>query len=211
MRIIPESVFARKTVWWKSNKRIKTSLGGIKVTKNWIKYRGTFRTETDTKPAALGIQLWADEKLVKRDGWHPGQFLLIDNVSVKERSAAFTAKQEPAGKIEAVPVLFAPSKNNNFGENIPFEIACDKDKITITTTLPPSTPKKSVKENGRDVWADDVVEVFFGPPKKADRVFSQFVLASGGGRYMGNGQRELKNYDRWNGKVSGRIFTFEIP
>ena len=109
-----------------------------------------------------------------------------------------------------VPVLFAPSNDNYFGDDIAFEIKVDDEKIVVTTTLPDSEPKQRVAANGSGIWADDVVEVFFGPASN-DRVLSQFVLASGGGRYMGNGQRELENYDAWQGKVSERSFTFEIP
>jgi len=203
-------LFHNEDPWWKSNQRITTSLSSVKVAEEWTKYSGTFRTGSDTKRAAFSLQLWANKVLLERNSWKQGQFLLIDNISVRERSELFETESPLDKKIDPIPVLLAPTTDTYFGERFPFAIDYDHEKITVCTTLPPSETKKSVSVNGKSVWADTVVEVFFGPATE-DRVLSQFVLASGGGRYMGNGMHELENYDDWTGKVSGQTYTFEIP
>lgn len=204
-------IFYDEGYWQKNSKVIKSSLGGVKLTGEWIRYEGTFRTDANTKRVALVITLWGDAKQQKNFSWEPGQFLLIDNISLKEKSLPLEVNNEvKLGTVEPVPVLFASSLANQLEGGVPFSIKRGKEMIAVTVELPPGTPKTVIKANGTEIWKDDVAELFFGP-LKPDRVLSQFCIASGGGRYMGNGQIELKSYDSWIGKVEGRTFTFEIP
>ena len=89
-------------------------------------------------------------------------------------------------KAKPVPA-FLTGTANTFGDGIPFEVRSEKGNAVVTVTLPGSKPKRKVVENGSQVWEDDVVEVFFS----RNGIFRQFVLASGGGRYSGDGQKEL--------------------
>lgn len=202
------SLFYDEGDWQENLKIIQSSLGSAKLTGEWTRYEGTFLTDANTKRAALFITLWGDAKQQKDFSWEPGQFLLIDNISLKEKSSPLAIGAET--KLELVPVLFAPSLANKLEGELPFSIKLGKEMIAVTVELPLGTPKTVVKTNGIEIWKDDVAELFFGP-LKSDRVLSQFCIASGGGRYMGNGQIELKNYDSWIGKVEDRTFTFKIP
>ena len=200
-------LFHNDDAWWKpgSSKRVKTTLDSFRVTPEWTRFKGSFRTADNTVRAALIIQLWANEKLAEK--WNPGQYLLVDNLSVKERKQSMTVGAEVrAENAEPVPA-FLTGTANTFGDGIPFEVRSEKGNAVVTVTLPDSKPKRKVAENGSQVWEDDVVEVFF----VRNGIFRQFVLASGGGRYSGDGQKELRNYADWKGTVSNRKFVFEIP
>jgi hypothetical protein len=59
----------------------------------------------------------------------------------------------------------------------------------------------AVSGEGQNVWKDDVIEIFFDPVI-ADRNLSQFVVAAGGGRWMGfGGSSDVKRYGEWEAKV----------
>lgn len=59
----------------------------------------------------------------------------------------------------------------------------------------------AVTGEGQNVWKDDVIEIFFDPVI-ADRNLSQFVVAAGGGRWMGfGGSSDVKHYGEWEAKV----------
>lgn len=74
--------------------------------------------------------------------------------------------------------------------------------------------KASVSENGLGIWKDDVIEVFFAPAFESS--FLQFAVCAGGGRYIGDGNKELDSlYDRWEAEVGkGKDYwtlEFKIP
>ncbi len=59
-----------------------------------------------------------------------------------------------------------------------------------------------VTGEGQNVWKDDVIEIFF-EPVASDRNLSQFVVAAGGGRWMGfGGNTDVKRYGEWEAKVN---------
>ena len=131
---------------WKpgASKRVKTTLGNFRTPAEWTKFRGTFRTGSDTIRAALVLQFWAKGESVKK--WKPGQYLLVDNISIKERKTVVT---EPAAETSteapqdaaAVPAFLAGTPNT-FGQNIPFEVRSEGGNAVVTATLPDSTPKR---------------------------------------------------------------------
>ena len=73
---------------WKpgASKRIKTTLNGFQTPAEWTQFKGSFRTEKNTIRAVLILQLWANEERAKN--WHPGQYLLLDKVSIREQKTA---------------------------------------------------------------------------------------------------------------------------
>jgi len=148
---------------WKSgaSKRVKTTLGNFRTPAEWTKFRGTFRTGSDTVRAALVLQFWANREMAKK--WKPGQYLLVDNVSIKERKAVVTEPAAGAPQNAAAVPAFLAGDPNTFGQDIPFEVRSEDGNAVVTATLPDSTPKKTVAANGSGIWADDVVEVFFLP------------------------------------------------
>lgn len=78
-------------------------------------------------------------------------------------------------------------------DNLYLGIRClEPDAITAKQT-----------ENNKDIWRDDVIEVFFGAVSD-DRQLSQFVICAGGGRFMGYGNESKLplDYAAWEGRTS---------
>ncbi len=69
--------------YYKDRSSIKTSVGAVKVMKDWVKYSGTFKTTGKAKRAALHIQIWGNEKNMP---YKEGDFLLLDKLSIEEQS-----------------------------------------------------------------------------------------------------------------------------
>lgn len=68
---------------WHDMKTIKTTVGNIKVMKDWTIYKGTFKTTSKAQRAALGLQMWWSTQ------WGPqkfkvGDYILFDNVKIEE-------------------------------------------------------------------------------------------------------------------------------
>ena len=86
-----------------------------------------------------------------------------------------------------------------------FKVIAGKEALFITVNNMESQPDKlkaKLRHNGAAIWQDDLVEIFFGPVA-GDRKFSQFAVSAGGGRYFGDGNRELTgSYDQWSASVS---------
>lgn len=195
-------------------KRTYTQYRRIKPQGEWTRYNWQFRTDSRTKRLAIVVSMFASGKSLA--AWKDGDYVLLDNISIKA-SGDVIKKDDPKGDktsaavpVKPVPVAFAPSKKNFLQNNIPFVIERDSEAVTVTVTLPPGKSKKLVSENGSRVWQDDVAELFFGPVKN-DRILSQFVVASGGGRCSTDGGRGSFDLDSWQGTVKDRGITFRIP
>ncbi|MFA7232110.1 MAG: sugar-binding protein, partial [Victivallaceae bacterium] len=61
--------------------------------------------------------------------------------------------------------------------------------------------KAAVDGTGKNIWQDDVVEIFFAPVVD-DRVLTQLVVSAGGGRWMGLGSAQVERYGEWDAKVA---------
>ncbi len=214
-------------IWTKSRKTFATSLGGFAVNSEWTRLEGTFRTGPDAERVALGIQLWSDSKQVSDFKWKEGQYILIDNLIVKERpnmalgapaaGAAPKAAVADWRKYECLPFKTDSFISANDGKPSPLKCAADVsvagDAVRIVVECTAETPIKANVKEDRDIWRDDVVEIFFGPTAAADRTLSQFVLAAGGGRYCGRGGISVATLDAWkavptvNGNSWKAVFT----
>lgn len=71
--------------YYKDRKNLKTSIGRVKVQKEWTVYTGTFKTIKGAKRAALFIQLW-DESQGGKIATSEKDYLLIDKITIKEKS-----------------------------------------------------------------------------------------------------------------------------
>ena len=195
-------------------KRTYTQFRRVKPQAEWSRFNWTFRTDSRTKRLAIVVSMYASGKSVAE--WKVGDHVLVDNISIKESKSVIKNDEKKVDKTSAavpetpVPVVFAPSKKNSLQHNIPFIIERDSEAVTVIVTLPPGKSKKLITENGSKVWQDDVAELFFGPVKN-DRILSQFVVASGGGRCSTDGSRGSFDLDSWQGTVKDRVITFRIP
>lgn len=216
-----------KSIWDKSRKEEKTSLGGFTVGKDWTRYSGTFKTGPDAERAALTISLWGDSGQEANFVWEEGMYLLVDNVSVTRKKQVGAAGQQltPPVPQNIRDVVLTPGEVEGFinvktgakaDQGTSFALSNDGNAMVLTVKCKSTGPvKATVKENGTKIWADDVVEVFFGPSPKNDRILSQFVLGAGGGRYMGDGNSVLTAFDTWTATSQitddGWIATYRIP
>jgi hypothetical protein len=86
-----------KMTYWPEGKKLwygktsKTTVTGVKVTGDWQTITGSFTTPADALNAALSLSIWENSR------WAPlkskaGDYLLFDNISIKERKTAEVAK-----------------------------------------------------------------------------------------------------------------------
>ncbi len=213
-----------QSLWGKSRKDIVTSLGAFPVNGEWTRLEGTFRTGADAERVALGIQLWGDSAQENDFPWKEGQFILLDNLTVKEThrvadsGSAKSAIAETWRRYESLPLSMDSFLDANDGKPSPLtckaRMRVEGDAIRLLVECEADTPIKANVKEDHDIWRDDVVEVFFGPTAAADRTYSQFVLAAGGGRYNGHGDAACE-LGSWKGvpSVNGNSWKadFTIP
>ena len=199
----------------------KTAQGEVN---SWTRVKGSFKVPADSRFAVLEIKLWADSSRQNHIP-EPGSYFMVDNIEIKARKNLITAAA--ADNIPAAaarPALTVPwngkaafncKKPKISGIELPLQISDDDRNITIAATFPAAGKTcVPVKNNGKNLWnTDDVLDIFFAPVKN-DRAYSQFALASGGGRYQATGNQPV-DYARWSGKVTSqnhqRNFTVTIP
>ena len=222
---VKAALFHNDKAWYQNVKYINTSLGSFKPSGEWKRFEGTFLTGKDTKRASLVFQFWGNSRQQKNFTWKKGQSFFLDNVSLIENPAIGTGSvsaEEEADKPKRVLTL--PSSGNGTftalktGESVndfSFDLAESTDGTALRTTvrLPASTGRPAIRENGSAIWKDDVAELFF---QTGEGRIRHFGMASGGGRWTGNGEREEDSYDTWRGETrslpSGmRELVFETP
>lgn len=220
------ALFHNETAGLADTQWIDGDIKSIRPRTEWTQYEVVFRTGKNTKRVAPVLQFWHDSAQQETVTWNDGDYLLVDNVSLiqKKMFNAKTDGKRDQEKIEPVQAVFVPSQNNGgfieFKQHadapqISYSLMCETSAIIAEVVIPSGKAKNKIAHNGEDVWQDDVVEIFFAPVKN-DRMLSQFVLASGGGRYYGDGVREIKDYHDWKASCrllsdERRAFTFEIP
>ncbi|MBQ9367271.1 MAG: carbohydrate binding domain-containing protein, partial [Victivallales bacterium] len=217
---------AGNSIWSEGRENAVSSLGSFPVEKEWKTYRGTFKTGPNAERASLVISLWGDSSQEKTFNWKVGDYLLLDNLRVIEKPSVVELGPKARKKIvDTKDYICLPAKFDNFinaksGTPVEgmysVEASLQDEAVKLIVTCKADSPvKSSVKENGSKIWADDVVEVFFGPTAKSDRTLSQFVLGAGGGRYIGNGNSHLNDYASWQAvsQVTENSWTaiFTIP
>ena len=215
---------APTTYFWKGKAIRPLPKGAAASPKAWTRVNGSFKTGPKTRFIGLKVQFWADSSQMKTMP-SVGDYVMADNIRIEEQKSLETAIPAAADAAPAVPrpaltlpaetVLTLPQRKDPAEHlQLPVRITCDDQGIVFTAELPPARPGLvPVRENGMGLWKDDVVELFFAPPVK-DRLYTQFAISSGGGRYRGTGQPDGK-FDLWTGKTEQadgkRICTMNIP
>ena len=166
-------------------------------TKEWVNIKGTFKTGRETERAALFLQFWESTE------WGPlhfkiGDYVLFDNIVVKEKSIANLTQGAPVENAPLKIVKIASTGNctlNDFVVHRSYlptkadtsvNITSDKDGINLKIKC--QEPVKVTSTDEADLWKGDVVEIFFGPaPNKNDRQLTQFVIAPNGRTWTGRG------------------------
>ena len=203
--------------YWKAMKRIKLIKGetGYKASEEWTTLRGTFQTSADATHAAIAVSIWGAERYKNLPPI--GSYILIDKVNVEERADLLGNFKKPAAVPVSAPLkkVIVPGTDARGFAEYKTGMKAKADTIVLAEPgtravrlkircLEPEMNKlrHAVTDNGRDVWEDDCVEIFFAPVKN-DRALSQFVIAAGGGRWMGRGtDQAVEDYGRWSARVS---------
>lgn len=217
--------------YYKDKKDIKSTLGTVQIQPEWTCYKGSFKTGPDAKRAALDVAIWGSEAQRSLQE-NPGEYLMIDKIKIEEQlnvldsamsGAAINQENKSVSKriIEAASASDATDASawdktsavSGFVElaasgpvKADAEIKAIAGKNDIFLRIKCNEPAMdklcaSVTENGLKVWKDDVVEIFFDPVS-SDRKLSQFVVAAGGGRYMGHGGGSaVDRYGEWDAKI----------
>lgn len=202
--------------FWKDGRVIKIkNMEPFTVSGEWTVVKGTFQTSANAKYAALDVQLWGEERYKNLPKL--GTYILIDKVRMEEKAdllgsfGSMPVKDAGISVKKTIVPDMTVSGFLDYAKNTPakadtFMTICQTDdglKITMKCMEPDmATLKTSVVNDGGNPWNDDCVEFLFAPQTK-DRALSQFVVAAGGGRWMGYGTNEtIKDFDAWNAKVS---------
>lgn len=190
--------------YWKDRSLIKVkSLSNISLESNWITYKGSFRTPSNVKRAALQVSIWSSSAQKLYD---PGAYILFDNVKVEEsvknfNSPATAQKVERRKSISSNDGIFEDFMNlrtsvsstaktsvkvSEKGKAFVFDIFCDEPMSV------------NFKDNG-SVWSGDSVEIWFGGVGE-DRISTQLAIGANGRKYASiNGD-----------KVSPDVFDVQV-
>ena len=210
----------REKLW--AGRNIRPTPGSAKgETGSWTRVKGSFRTGRDTRFATLNFQFWANGK---QKNQLIGKYVLLDNIRVIKRNTITSGgsvskvapeKIRPALVLPGTTELSLPGYRHKNQLPLAVESSADEKNIRFAVTLPPAAANlTTVSRNGTEIWQDDVVELFFAP-LSADRGFTQFALASGGGRFYRAGSN-TGMFEQWQGKCetledNKRKFSFVIP
>ncbi len=203
----------------------------------WSTVKGTFKTQADTKFARLRMMIWADSKQQSVFPVKIGDYVLIDNVKIEKRRSLDDAA--PAVKKSAsAPLKQVYSSNSSFGGNftvvpapwlngtrdVPVKFTWQSGKKALTCKVVydnPDTAKhkyfkqpKPVKADGKGIWDDDVMELFFSQDAN-NKEYIQFACSRNGGRCRIVSHKEVMELDKWSAKAVSRNgkteYTFAIP
>lgn len=217
---------------WKDMRSVKSTVGNIKVQKEWTLYKGTFKTGPNAKRAALGLQLWWNTKYGPQK-FKVGDYILFDNVKVEEEKNKIDVPAPAAGKPEAktikaaktslvvsAPVIdgildeavwadaseikdFVPLKKKEFSAvETSVKLLSDQKNLYLGITCREPLAVNDSVRTDSSAVWNGDVMEIFFGPKNGDRILSQFVVGAGGGRYASHGAAEVRNYDKWEAKTA---------
>ena len=190
--------------YWRDRRTIKVRSGAnLSLESSWTTFRGSFRTPSDVKCAAIQLSFWSSSqgKL-----FEPGTFVLFDNVKVEESPNNLGA---PSCEVKAELRKAVASGDAAF------------DDFVNLRTGTPSKAKTSVKvsaadgaflfdvfcdeplgvnvKEGGSAWAGDSLEIWFGRVGD-ERISTQLAIGSNGRKHAAvNGE-----------KVSADIFDVRV-
>ena len=185
---------SKQTLW--HGKSGKTTVGSFKVQKNWINYKGSFTTGSDTGHVSLTLLLWGSSRYGKLKS-KVGDYVLFDNVVIKERKRPALDAEGGAVKVKARELKIVSADGTVFKDfhvyksNKPSSVATEfcirMEKDAFVVSFVCHEPLKITRSPNANLWGGDVFEIFFGSEKK-DRLFTQFVVGPDGRKFSGIGR-----------------------
>ncbi len=193
-------------------------VGMVKLPGEWTTLRGSFRTGPDTERAAISAGFWGDSRQQDQLKEKIGDYLLVDNVEVKERSALIPAQPETAAKLVPKKCFAIADGSENSGFTLRktgapplaqtrFKVTTDADgfrfKFECLTPEPENIRMSAgaAEKDPRKIWEDDLLEVFFAPVGN-DRSLTQLVVTAGGAVFTGFGGPAAVKAVPWQVEVS---------
>ena len=203
--------------FWKDMKDIKATLPQKPVPSNeWSVVKGTFQVGPNAKYAALSLALWGHEQW---GNLHPiGSYYMVDKVQIRPKASLLPPKPEAASGAVSEKTIDAPciipgktySGFIKLGDRHPaqadtsYSYQIKDGKLLVSVRCEePLMEKLAAKVTGDNakVWSDDCVEIFVSSKDKSRRL-NQFVVAAGGGRWMGRGSSgDVMEYSKWKSSV----------
>lgn len=186
-------------VWARDSKPGKTSLGKVYVRPGWSRYRGTFRTHPGATRAVLALQMWQSTQYPPVT-LRIGDAVLFDNVTVEEsRDLARALLSGGADAEQSKPVARTKAARSGevFGDFLRLDpkrgvlepmgakteatLTAGADALEVRVVC--DEPRKVRPGTADNLWAADVLEVYFGPAgKNPDRTSTQFAWNPAGAR-----------------------------
>ena len=180
--------------YWRDRRAIKMRSGAnLSLEPSWTTFKGSFRTPSDVKCAAMQLSFWSSSqgKLLE-----PGSFVLFDNVKVEEspnnlgmQSCAVKAERQKA--VASGDAAFGDFVNLRTGTPSEaktsvkvsaadgaflFDVFCDEPQGV------------NVKEGGTP-WSGDSLEIWFGGVGE-ERISTQLAIGSNGKKHAAvNGEK----------------------
>lgn len=191
-------VGVKATLWssddpniWEGGRTV-VSVTWLAITGEWQRHRGTFRTGSDTRRAALTFNFWGDSSQQPNFGFAEGQVFMLDNVSMREKPSldtapdstpnvnstpAATATFVPPAKFTVNQVFQAFDRKSLYPTEVTLRDGGDALLIEAACQIPPGEkPRDGNRADGKNIWREgDVLEFFFS--------HRQFAIGAGGGRY----------------------------
>ena len=204
----------------------------------WSTVKGTFKTQADTKFARLRMMIWADSKQQSVFSAKVGDFVLIDNVKIEKRRSLDDAAPAAKTAAKAAPLKQVYPVNTSCNANltvvpapwlkgtkdVPVKLTWQSTKDALICKIVydnPDTAKhkyykqpKPTKADGKVIWNDDVMEIFFSHDAN-NKEYIQFACSRNGGRCRYVSGKDAMELNKWsaaaathNGKSE---YTFTIP
>ena len=197
--------------YWKDRKSVKTTpSSSVTLEPSWMAVKGSFKTPSDAKRAALQVTIWSSTEY-GGTLYEPGSFVLIDNVKVEESKnnlAAFASAPGAGGK---VPVRKAIATGGTFGDFVdlreaskpagaPTKVSVAAEKDAFAFEIVCADPQGVSAKEGGSVWSGDVVEIWFGAVGE-ERQSSQFCVGANGARYA-SANGETRGLETFSAEVT---------
>ena len=168
-------------------------------TGEWTNIKGKFTTGAKAVRASVWIQMWGSSQYTDPLPFKKGQYVLIDNIQIKEAASKSFNPASPAAAPKKEELTITKIITSADGKMTDFTVmgtgktpaaattaAVSSDKDGIILQIDCREPLKVTPAGDKGTWSGDTLEIFFGP-KKADRQLSQFVIEPGGKVYTGRG------------------------
>jgi hypothetical protein len=172
--------------YWRNRSVIKINpVMHLSLEPSWKTFKGTFRTPSNIKRAAIQISIWSGGKKL----YAPGEFILFDNVKVEESknnliSAPAAAKVERRKAVASGDAAFDDFVDLRTGEVSDVKTtvrAAAENGAFLFDILCDEPEGLSVNAEG-GVWSGDSLEIWFGGVGE-ERVSTQLAIGANGRKY----------------------------